>query len=81
MSDELKLCRCLPTLTPAVLKRAMDVMEGGREKSICLLSSSWVKPNWAASYSQEKGQVNKCVCGLKQLCKGIHTAEKFERSA
>lgn len=67
MSDELKLCCCR---LPAVLKRAMDVMEGGREinlpftKSslVCLLSSGWVKPNWAASYNQEKGQVNKCVC-------------------
>lgn len=62
MSDELKLCCCFPSLTPAVSKRAMDVMEGGREKINLPFVKRWVKPNWAPSYRQEKGQANKCVC-------------------
>lgn len=75
MSDELRLCCCCrrqPSLRPAVLKRG-NGCNGGRERKInlpftksslvCLLSSGWVKPNWAASYTRRKVKsINVCVC-------------------
>lgn len=72
MSDELQLCRRLPASSPArCIETGVNGCNGGRERKInlaftksslvCLLSNGRVKPSQAASYNQEKGQVDKRV--------------------